>query len=182
MSNTAFKTFTADQLARLEGAVTYPVREWAAYFPCIRPDRLVRDLAAYATHRQVFLARSHLHGFLAAAERPIDQRAPGQADSPRDMAGKAAGNAALAWLVTTWYGLQAKDFKELELVDKQDAAVLPSAVGKLVYDTPYLLGLTGGLTAADVYDEAMHSAMQVVGHNRKHGLDPFIQFDLLPIG
>jgi len=183
--------FSPDELREVDRFLPSSVLEWAEARPFIgqpdRDNRRIRDIATFHALFKAWGAQSRLSGFREAVSRGYDLNALHEGellkfDSPKGLAGKAAGQLAVAKLLTRWYDLQAGDFSGMAAQDNIFFEIFRGIEGlqEAVCNTPQLLGITT-FGSHEVFMEAQWEVEAVVVEHGPAALEPYVAFPEFPI-
>jgi hypothetical protein len=189
----AVQPFTEDDLDQLERAIPPAVAAGAAATGLTETGpghAFVKSLAGIHAYSKAVLARGGLMDFRLAVAHGRPLRVPYlelQYYSPVETAGMAAGQLAVAKLLTVWYGLTASHFRRMPPIGRAAdyLAMQVPGVQETVCDLPKELGITN-FTARDIYLEVRFNATDLLSQQTSPqecltALDPFIDFPLAPI-
>lgn len=189
MSNFVATPFSPNELHLLESTLDPDVVAWAMDNPNIRESgkdsRLIRDLAAVHALSKVVLAKGRLQDFefATALGHDVNTQYPElHYKSPAEMGGRAAGQLAVAKLMTTWYSLDNHDFTRLLV--PQDALEFTNMstefLQEAVCTAPKVWGIAP-FSARDVFLETMFEAQNAIRDTGPNALSIYMDFPEYPI-
>jgi len=183
--------FSSDDLRRIDLCLSLSLRGWAEANYFIRQpgedNRRIRDIATFHALSKAWSAQSRLSAFRESVTLGYDLNTLHEGtllnfDSPKGMAGRAAGQLAVAKLLTKWYDLKANDFSDMARRKDISRAILQGVEGvqEAVCTTPQDLGIST-FTSHEVFVETQQEAEDLVGKSGPAALEPYIAFPEYPI-
>ncbi|HEX8762214.1 MAG TPA: hypothetical protein VF733_00455 [Candidatus Saccharimonadales bacterium] len=188
------QTFSLNQLNQLESCLHSDLLLWAASTEQIRESnddgRLIRDMAAVHAKEKADLAQGRLLDFRFAQTLGYDLQIMRQEfgwKSPLEAAGNAAGQLAVAKLLTKWYDLTAEDFSRLAEMEKRDNPQGHKFFDRRLEHLEHAVGTVpctleiAPFDKQKVFVEEKFAAQGAVRRSGPAALEPFVAFAEYPI-